>query len=73
MFLREQVRNVIARRLGRDAQMMPTFTSMLDKKAAGPLCLLTSAWVAITYKGASLAIETTHTLSMMVSMSLHSV
>lgn len=60
--LREHVRNVMARRLGREAQMMPTFTSMLDKKAAGPLCLLTSALVAMVYRGPSLAIETRHTL-----------
>jgi hypothetical protein len=33
---------VMARRLGREAQMMPTFTSMLERKAAGPLCRLTS-------------------------------
>jgi hypothetical protein len=38
---------VMARRLGREAQMMATFTSMLERKAAGPLWRLTSLVVAM--------------------------
>lgn len=47
-FLRVQAFRVIARRQGREAQMMATFTSSDESHAAAALLLLTSLAVAIT-------------------------